>query len=107
MINHENTTCIKTQRMAGESRPFLDKPFGTHVIESSLLDDNESNLSELSGKKKTGRMAKSVAESPVVDINKERECLNITLFVICILLTEAISGKQVSICTVPNSAGSR
>ena len=78
-----------------------------HVIESSLLNDDESNLSESSGKKKTGRMAKSVAESPVVDVNKERECLNITLFVICILLIEAISGKQVSICTVPNSVGNR
>jgi len=78
--------------------------FGTRVIESSLLDDDESNLSELSGKNKTGRMAKSVVESPVVDTNKERECLNITLLVICILLTEAMSGKQVSICTVPNSA---
>jgi len=98
---------IFTQRMAGESRPVLDKPFGTHVIESSLLDDDESNLSESSGKNKTSRMAKSVAGSLVVDINKERECLNITLLVICILLTEAISGKQVSICTVPNSAGSR
>jgi len=48
---------IFTQRMAGKSRPLLDKPFGTHVIESSLLDDDESNLSESSGRKKTGRMA--------------------------------------------------
>jgi len=88
---------ISTQRMAGENRPLLNKPFGTHVLESGLLGDDESNLSELSGKKKTGRIAKSVAGSAVVDISKERECLNITLLaqsVIChihILLTESLT----------------
>jgi len=72
---------IFTQRMASESISLLDKPFGTHVLESGLLSDDESNLSGLSGKKKTGRMAKSVAGSAVVDVSKERECLNSTCLV--------------------------
>jgi len=92
---------VFTQRMAGESVPLLDKPLGTHVLESGLLGDDESDLSELSGKKKTGRMAKSVAGSvagsAVVHVSKERECLNITLLVrgvachIHILLTDSLT----------------
>jgi len=87
---------IFTQRMASESVPLLDKPLGTYILESSLLSDDESNLSNLSGKKKTGRMAKSVAGSAVVHVSKERECLNITLLVqgvachIHILLTDSL-----------------
>jgi len=72
---------IFTQRMAGKSVPLLDKPLGTHVLESSLLSDEESDLSKLSGKKKTGRMAKSVVESAIVHVRKEKECLNIILLV--------------------------
>ena len=88
---------IFTQRMASESVPLLDKPLGTYILESSLLSDDESNLSNLSGKKKTGRMAKSVAGSAVVHVSKERECLNITLLVrgvachIHILLTDSLT----------------
>ena len=72
---------IFTQRMAGESVPLLDKPLEMCVLKSGLLSDDESDLSELSSKKKTGRMAKSVAGSAVVHVSKERECLNITLLV--------------------------
>ena len=88
---------IFTQRMAGESVPLLDKPLGTHVLESGLLGDDESDLRELSGKKKTGRMVKSVAGSAVVHVSKERECLNIILLVrgvachIHILLTDSLT----------------
>jgi len=85
---------IFTQRMAGESVPLLDKPLGTHVLESGLLGDDKSDLS---GKKKTGRMVKSVAGSAVVHVSKERECLNIILLVrgvachIHILLTDSLT----------------
>ena len=88
---------IFTQRMAGESIPLLDKPLGMHVLKSGLLSDDKSNLSDLSGKKKTSRMAKSVAGSAVVHVSKERECLNITLLVqgvtchIHILLTDSLT----------------
>jgi len=46
-ISNRSRGRIFTQRMAGESRPLLDKPFGTHVLESDLLDDDERNLREI------------------------------------------------------------
>jgi hypothetical protein len=67
--------------VTSECAPLLHEALGAHILEGSLLSDNERNLGKLGGEEQASGVAKGIEHSPDVNIGKERESLNVAVLV--------------------------
>jgi hypothetical protein len=65
--------------VTGEDAVGLDETLGAHVLEGSLLGNDEGNLSKLSREEETGRGGEGVTGGAEIDVAKEGEGLDVTV----------------------------